>query len=64
AVHEKRLPLAYIGNGQRVPEDLLVARIDALIRMGEEFSGLYGEPAEHDALALTFGKRLVNHATC
>ncbi len=64
AVHEKRLPLAYIGNGQRVPEDLLVARIDALIRMGEEFAGLYGEPAEHDALALTFGKRLVNHVTC
>lgn len=64
AVHEKRLPLAYIGNGQRVPEDLLVARIDALIRMGEEFAGLYSEPAEHDTLALTFGKRLAAHASC
>ncbi|HPF59094.1 MAG TPA: flagellar biosynthesis protein FlhF [Candidatus Competibacteraceae bacterium] len=62
AVHEKRLPLAYIGNGQRVPEDLLVARIDALIRMGEEFAGLYSEPAERDTLALTFGKRLAAHA--
>ena len=64
AVHEKRLPLAYIGNGQRVPEDLLVARIDALIRMGEEFAGLYNEPTEHDTLALTFGKRLAAHASC
>lgn len=63
-VHEKRLPLAYIGNGQRVPEDLLVARIEALIRMGEEFAGLYSEPAEHDTLALTFGKRLASHASC
>ncbi|MCP5195779.1 MAG: flagellar biosynthesis protein FlhF [Gammaproteobacteria bacterium] len=65
AVHEKRLPLAYIGNGQRVPEDLLVARVDALIRMGEEFAGLYSnEPAEHDTLALAFGKRLAAHASC
>ncbi|HAS51635.1 MAG TPA: flagellar biosynthesis protein FlhF [Gammaproteobacteria bacterium] len=63
AVHEKGLPLAYITNGQRVPEDLQAARIDALIRMGEEFAGLYGEPDEpRDALALTFGKRLASHA--
>ena len=65
AAHEKGLPLAYISNGQRVPEDLQAARIDALIRMGEEFAGLYGEPDEpRDALALTFGKRLATHAFC
>ena len=63
-VHEKELPLAYISNGQRVPEDLQVARIDDLIRMGEEFAGLYGETAENDALALTFGRRLVANAFC
>ncbi|MDQ5910982.1 MAG: flagellar biosynthesis protein FlhF [Pseudomonadota bacterium] len=63
AVHEKGLPLAYISNGQRVPEDLQAARIDALIRMGEEFAGLYGEHDEpRDTLALTFGKRLASHA--
>lgn len=65
-VHEKGLPLAYISNGQRVPEDLQAARTDALINMGEEFAGLYGygETAETDALALTFGPRLVANASC
>ncbi len=64
-VHEKGLPLAYISNGQRVPEDLQAARINALIRLGEEFAGLYGEPDEpRDALALTFGKKLTHHALC
>jgi flagellar biosynthesis protein FlhF len=63
-VHEKGLPLAYISNGQRVPEDLQVARIDDLIRMGEEFAGLYGEATESGALALTFGRRLVANAFC
>ncbi len=60
-VHEKALPLAYISNGQRVPEDLQIARIDALIRMGESFAGLYQEGAATDTLALTFGKRLIDH---
>lgn len=63
-VHEKGLPLAYISNGQRVPEDLQVARIDALIRMGETFAGLYGEATASDALALTFGRRLADHVVC
>jgi len=63
-VYEKELPLAYISNGQRVPEDLQVARIDALIRMGESFAGLYGEAAASDALALTFGGRLAAHVVC
>jgi len=65
-VHEKRLPLAYISNGQRVPEDLQAARIDAVIGMGEEFAGLYGygEATASDALALTFGRRLVANAFC
>lgn len=63
AVQEQGLPLAYISNGQRVPEDLQAARINALIRMGEEFAGLYGQPDQHrDALALTFGNRLEAHA--
>lgn len=64
AVHEQALPLAYICNGQRVPEDLQAARIDALIRLGEEFAGLYGAPPEHDTLALTFGKRLTANVRC
>ena len=64
AVHEQGLPLAYICNGQRVPEDLQAAQIDALIRLGEEFAGLYAAALENDTLALTFGKRLTAHVCC
>ena len=62
-VHDQSLPVAYLGNGQRVPEDLLVARVDVLIRMGEAFAGRYGEITASEALALTFGRRLNAHAT-
>jgi len=64
AVHEQTLPLAYICNGQRVPEDLQAARIDALIRLAEEFAGLHGAVPANDTLALTFGKRLTANACC
>ncbi|MDZ7621034.1 MAG: flagellar biosynthesis protein FlhF [Candidatus Competibacteraceae bacterium] len=62
-VHDQSLPVAYLGNGQRVPEDLQVARVDILIRMGEAFAGRYGEVTASEALALTFGRRLNAHAT-
>jgi flagellar biosynthesis protein FlhF len=64
AVHEQTLPLAYICNGQRVPEDIQAAQVDALIRLGEEFAGLYGAAPENDTLALTFGKRLTANVCC
>ncbi|MGB4875834.1 MAG: flagellar biosynthesis protein FlhF, partial [Candidatus Competibacter sp.] len=64
AAHEQALPLAYICNGQRVPEDLQAAQVDTLIRMGEEFAGLYGAAPVNDALALTFGKRLTADVRC
>ncbi len=62
-IHEQSLPVAYLGNGQRVPEDLQVARVDVLIRMGEAFVGRHGEVTTSEALALTFGRRLNAHAT-
>ena len=34
AVIEQRLPVAYVSDGQRVPEDLHLARIDKLINQG------------------------------
>lgn len=34
AMIEKRLPLAYVSDGQRVPEDLHLARVDKLINQG------------------------------
>jgi len=64
AVHERALPLAYICNGQRVPEDIQAAQVDALLRLAEEFAGLYDAALENDTLALTFGKRLTDHVCC
>ena len=64
AAHEQALPLAYICNGQRVPEDLQAARVDTLIQLAEEFAGLYGAAPVNDALALTFGKRLTADVRC
>ncbi|MBL8258801.1 MAG: flagellar biosynthesis protein FlhF [Candidatus Competibacteraceae bacterium] len=64
AAHEQALPLAYICNGQRVPEDLQAAQVDSLIRLAEEFAGLYGSAPVNDALALTFGKRLAADVRC
>lgn len=64
ALYEKGLPMAYISNGQRVPEDLQAADVEAVIRMGEAFSGLYSDAPFSDILALTFGKRLAEHAIC
>ncbi|TVR60649.1 MAG: flagellar biosynthesis protein FlhF [Candidatus Competibacteraceae bacterium] len=61
-IHDRSLPVAYLGNGQRVPEDLQVARVDVLIRMGEAFAGRYGDVTASEALALTFGRRLNAHA--
>jgi flagellar biosynthesis protein FlhF len=64
AVHERALPLAYICNGQRVPEDIQAAQVDAIIRLAEEFAGACDEAFERDTLALTFGKRLAASVCC
>jgi len=61
AVHSEALPVAYICDGQRVPEDLQPAQVDALIRLGEEFAGPGGAFVADDTLALTFGKGLTAH---
>jgi flagellar biosynthesis protein FlhF len=57
-IHDQDLPLAYISNGQRVPEDLQVARVDALMRLGAEYAGLFNKTSESEALALTFGRKV------
>lgn len=61
AVHGEALPVAYLCDGQRVPEDLQPAQVDALIRLGEEFAGPRDALVPDDTLALTFGKRLTAH---
>lgn len=59
-LYDHKLPLAYVSNGQRVPEDLQVAQIDELLSLGERFVELYSSTADNEALALTFGRRMVN----
>jgi flagellar biosynthesis protein FlhF len=59
-LYDHKLPLAYVSNGQRVPEDLQVAQIDELLNLAERFVELYSSTADNEALALTFGRRMVN----
>jgi flagellar biosynthesis protein FlhF len=59
-LYDHKLPLAYVSNGQRVPEDLQVAQIEELLSLGERFVELYSSTADNEALALTFGRRMVN----
>lgn len=58
--HERQLPLAYVSNGQRVPEDLQVAEIQELLRLGEQFVQLYSKVAENEGLALNLARRVVH----
>ncbi len=58
--HNHRLPVAYLSNGQRVPEDLQTARADDLIRFGAELIRAPGAAPDDEALALTLGRRVVN----
>lgn len=56
-LHDHRLPLAYVSNGQRVPEDLQVAEVQELLRLGEQFVELYSKVAENEGLVLNLGRR-------
>ncbi len=52
-----QLPLAYLGVGQRVPEDIQPARSDKLIERAAALLQQYREEVDDDYLALTFGGR-------
>lgn len=49
-----RLPIAYVGTGQRVPEDLSPARAHRLIGRAVPLAKRYGEAEDDDALAVKF----------
>ncbi|MEM7291854.1 MAG: flagellar biosynthesis protein FlhF [Pseudomonadota bacterium] len=49
------LPLAFVGVGQRVPEDLQPARAHRLISRAVPMAERYSEPPDQDALAARFG---------
>ncbi|MDH3452872.1 MAG: flagellar biosynthesis protein FlhF [Gammaproteobacteria bacterium] len=49
-----RLPIAYVGTGQRVPEDLSPARAHRLIGRAVPLARRYGEAEDDDAMAVKF----------
>ncbi|KAB7627166.1 flagellar biosynthesis protein FlhF [Alkalilimnicola sp. S0819] len=53
AVLRYQLPLAYLGTGQRVPEDLQPARSDRLIEQLQELVQRYREESDEETLAFT-----------
>jgi flagellar biosynthesis protein FlhF len=61
ALIEANLPLAFVADGQRVPEDLHVARAHSLVSQALELAKSSGESPDEDYLALTYGG-LAEHA--
>ncbi|MEN8166188.1 MAG: flagellar biosynthesis protein FlhF [Pseudomonadota bacterium] len=52
---EAGLPLAFVTDGQRVPEDLHIARADALVNQALELAKTIDAMPDEDYLALAFG---------
>ncbi|MEJ2456099.1 MAG: flagellar biosynthesis protein FlhF [Candidatus Thiodiazotropha sp.] len=52
---EARLPLAFVADGQRVPEDIHVARAASLVQQAVELSETSGRHPDEDYLAMAFG---------
>ncbi len=50
-----RLPLAYVADGQRVPEDIHTARATTLVSQAIEMCETVGKLPDEDYLAMTFG---------
>ena len=46
--------MAFVTNGQRVPEDIQVARADRLIRQAVELSEMMGDGPDEEYLAMAF----------
>ena len=55
ALMESRLPLAYVADGQRVPEDIHIARATNLVKQAVEMSESDASRPDEDYLAMTFG---------
>lgn len=55
AVLRHQLPIAYLGTGQRVPEDLQPARSDKLIEHARALAEHHRQETDNETLALTFG---------
>lgn len=57
---DKQLPLAYLSDGQRVPEDLQPARAQTVISTGARLMRKAAPEIDNDVLALAFGGMLAN----
>ena len=55
AVLEAKLPLAFVTDGQRVPEDIHNAYADRLMKHAVELSELMGGSPDEEYLAMAFG---------
>jgi flagellar biosynthesis protein FlhF len=55
AVLRHKLPIAYLGVGQRVPEDLQPGRADRLVEQARGLAAQYRQETDDETLALTFG---------
>ena len=57
---DKQLPVAYVTDGQRVPEDLAPARADTLVNQGVTLMQPASKNYEEEILALAFGGMMAN----
>lgn len=60
AMIEKRLPLAYVSDGQRVPEDLHLARVDKLINQGNFNMHKGKESSVEELMRFSMGRTVTN----
>jgi flagellar biosynthesis protein FlhF len=60
AMIEQKLPLAYVSDGQRVPEDLHVARIDKLVNRGNFNMNLGKENSIEELMRFSMGRTVAN----
>lgn len=51
----QKLPVAYIGDGQRVPEDMHPARANSLVNRGVSLMNRHAEQPSEEAMAFAFG---------
>lgn len=52
---QQRVPVSFVGNGQRVPEDLTPARGDKLVHEAVRLVREYGRSVDDDQMAVAFG---------
>lgn len=60
AVIQHQLPLAYVTDGQRVPEDLHPARVHNLLKQAVLLAHKHEEKQDEDALAIAYGAKVMH----